>query len=54
MWLQRKGRLRKEDQQYGGWLLADPVRHMRKSVIVVPGSSHGAPKWKKGPVMPKK
>ena len=28
VWLQGKGRLKKEDQQYGEWLYADSVRHM--------------------------
>ena len=54
VWLQGKGRLKKEDQHYGEWLRADPIRHMQKSVMVVPSSSCGAPKWKKGPAMPKK
>ena len=54
MWLQGKGRLKKEDQQYREWLYADSVRHMRKSVVVVHGSSRGALKWKKGPAMLKK
>ena len=54
VWLQGKGRLKKEDQQYGEWHYANSVRHMRKSVVVVPGSSRGAPKWKKGLAMLKK
>ena len=39
VWLQGKGKLRKEDQQYGEWLRADMVRHTRKSVAVISGAS---------------
>lgn len=54
VWIQWKGRLEKEDQQYGEWLCANPVRHTRKTVVVVSGSSRGAPLWKKGPTMEKR
>jgi len=48
LWLQGKGSLRKEDQQFGEWLRADSVRRMRKSVMVIAGASHTqAPWWRK-------
>jgi len=43
VWIQWKGRLKKEDQQYGEWLRANPVRHTQKTIVVVSGSSRGAP-----------
>ena len=48
MWLRGKGSLRKEDQQFGEWLCADSVRGVRKSVIVISGSTRAqAPWWRK-------
>jgi len=54
VWLRGKGRLKKEEQQYGDWLHADPVRHTRKTVVVVSGRARGKPSWKKGPEMAQK
>nr|POE73345.1 hypothetical protein CFP56_40670 [Quercus suber] len=48
-----KGRLKKEDQQYGEWLEVDHVRPFRKTVVVVFDSSHVPYYWKKGPLMEK-
>ena len=48
IWLQGRGKLRKEDQQYGEWLRADMVRNTRKSVAVISSSSRSqAPWWRK-------
>ena len=56
VWLQGKGNLKKEEQQYGDWLRAKPVQNTKKkkTVVVVSGSSCGKPLWKKGPAMEKK
>lgn len=55
MWLQGKGKLKKEDQQYREWLRADMVRHTRKSVAVISGASRSqAPWWRKQTGMLKK
>ena len=43
MWLRGKGRLKKEEQQYGDWLRADPVHHTRKTMEVISGSARGKP-----------
>nr|POE91586.1 hypothetical protein CFP56_25630 [Quercus suber] len=45
MWLQGKGKLRKEDQQYGDWLRADMVRHTRRSIAVISGASRSQTPW---------
>ena len=45
VWLQGRGKLRKEDQQYGEWLRADMVRNTRKSVAVISGSSRSQAPW---------
>ena len=43
-----KGFLRKEEQQYGEWLRAEPLRVTRKTVVVVLGTSRSqAPWWRK-------
>ena len=47
MWLRNKGRLRKEDQQYGEWLRADSVRAIRKSVATISGAARSKVPWKK-------
>ena len=54
VWLRGKGRLKKEEQQYGNWLRADPVRYTRKTMEVISGSARGKPSWKKGPAMARK
>ena len=54
VWLRGKGRLKKEEQQYGEWLRAEPVRRARKTVVVVSGKACGKPSWKKGPAMARK
>ena len=54
VWLRGKGRLKKEEQQYGDWLRAEPMRHTRKIVVVVSGKACGKPSWKKGPAMARK
>nr|POF14650.1 hypothetical protein CFP56_26751 [Quercus suber] len=53
VWNWGKGSLKKDDQQYEEWLLADPVRHTRKMVVVVSGNSRGAKCWKNGPAIEK-
>ena len=47
LWLRDKGRLRKEDQQYGEWLQADSVRAIRKSVATISGAARSKVPWKK-------
>ena len=47
MWLRNKGRLRKEDQQYGEWLRADSVRAIRRSVATISGAARSKVPWKK-------
>ena len=53
LWLEDKGRLKKEDQQYGEWLRTDQVRPFKKTVVVVFDCSHVPCYWKKGPSMEK-
>ncbi|KAK7841019.1 uncharacterized protein CFP56_015975 [Quercus suber] len=52
-WLKDREKLGKEDQQFGEWMRADQFKPVRKSVIVIAGSSRGSSRWKKGPSMPK-
>ena len=47
MWLHNKGRLRKEDQQYGKWLRADSIRAGRKTVATILGAARSKVPWKK-------
>ena len=47
MWLRNKGRLRKEDQQYGEWLRADSVRAIHKSVATIPRAARSKVPWQK-------
>ena len=47
MWLHNKGRLRKEDQQYGKWLREDSIRAVRKTVATIPGAARSKVPWKK-------
>ena len=54
VWLRGKERLKKEEQQYGEWLRVEPVRHTRKTMVVVLGSARGKPSWKKGLAMERK
>jgi len=54
VWLRGKGRLKKEEQQYGEWLRADLVCHTRKTLVVVSSRARGKPSWKKGPAMAQK
>ena len=35
----------KEEQQYGEWLRAEPLRVSRKTVVVVPGTSRSQVPW---------
>ena len=46
-WLGRKGRLRKEDQEYGEWMRAESIWGVRKTVTVIPGNSGRQAPWKK-------
>ena len=39
LWLQAKGSLRNEDQQFGEWFHIDSVRGVRKSVTMISGST---------------
>ena len=52
-WLGRKGRLRKEDQEYGEWMRAESIRGGRKTVTVIPGNSGRQALWKKQSYVPK-
>lgn len=54
VWLQGKGKLKKENQQYGAWLCAELLRQNRKSVVVISRSARGLPLWIKGPLKPHK
>ena len=47
MGLRNKGRLRKEDQQYGEWLQADSVRAIHKSVATISGAARSKVPWQK-------
>nr|POE70498.1 uncharacterized protein CFP56_22898 [Quercus suber] len=48
VWLCGKGKLRREDQQYGEWLRADPIRPSCKTVAVITGAARSrAPWWRK-------
>lgn len=49
MWLRGRGKLRREDQQYGEWLRVELIRQGRKTVVVISGKAHQQPLWwKKG------
>ena len=49
MWLRGRGKLRREDQQYGEWLRAKHIRQGRKTIAVISGKAHQQPLWwKKG------
>ena len=41
--------MKKENQQYGEWLRADPFKQNRKTVVVVSGRDRGDTMWRKGP-----
>ncbi|XP_075654868.1 uncharacterized protein LOC142625044 [Castanea sativa] len=43
--LHRKGRLRKEDQQYGDWLRADSVSAVHKTMAIIPGTARSKVPW---------
>ena len=45
MWLCSKGRLRKEDQQYGDWLRADSVRVVRKTLATISRAARSIVPW---------
>ena len=45
MWLCSKGRLRKEDQQYGDWLRVDSVRVVHKTVATIPRATRSIVPW---------
>ncbi|XP_050281590.1 uncharacterized protein LOC126722475 [Quercus robur] len=45
VWLRGRGKLRREDQQYGEWLRAEPIRQSRKTVAVIPGNALNQPPW---------
>ena len=47
MWLRNKGRLHKEDQQYGEWLQVDSIRAIRKSVATISGAARSKVPWQK-------
>ena len=46
-WLCSKGRLWKEDQEYGEWLQADSVKAVCKTVAVILENSRRQAPWKK-------
>lgn len=54
VFIQERGKLKKDEQQYGGWLRAEPLRQYQNTVVHVAGSSRTQAPWKKGPVIPKK
>ena len=45
VWLHSRGRLRREEQQYGEWLRADTFRPTRKTVAVIPGVARNQAPW---------
>ena len=45
VWLRGKGKLRREDQQYGEWLRDALVRQGRKIVAVTSGRARNQPSW---------
>ena len=45
VWLRGRGKLRREEQQYGEWLRAEPIRQGRKSVVVISGRVRNQPPW---------
>lgn len=45
LWLQGKGKLKKEDQQFGKWLRVEPIRFSKKTIIIVSGGSHNQAPW---------
>ena len=49
VWLNGKGILRKEDQQFGEWLWVDSVRLAKKSVTVISGTSRSQALWWRKP-----
>ena len=49
VWLRGQGKLNRDDQQYGEWLRAEPIRQSRKTVAVILGKMRNQPPWwKKG------
>ena len=47
MWMCNKGRLCKEDQQYGEWLRVDLVRAIRKTMATIPGAARSKVPWQR-------
>ena len=44
-WLRGRGKLSKDDQQYGEWLQAESVRQSKKTVAVILGRKCNQPPW---------
>ena len=48
IWLKGKGSQKKDEQQFGDWMRAEPIRSSRKSIVVISGRArNNAPWWKK-------
>ena len=48
LWLRGKSSLKKDEQQFGDWMRAEPIRSSRKSVVVIlRRARNNAPWWKK-------
>nr|POE98201.1 uncharacterized protein CFP56_72581 [Quercus suber] len=45
VWLRGRGKLSRDDQQYGEWLRAEPVRQSKKTVAVISGRKSNQPPW---------
>ena len=45
VWLRGRGKLRREDQQYGEWLRAKHIRQGRKMIVIISGKAHQQPLW---------
>ena len=49
VWLRGRGKLSRNDQQYGEWLRAEPIQESRKTVAMISGKMYNQPPWwKKG------
>ena len=45
LWLKGKGSLKKDEQQFGDWMRAEPIRSSRKSVVFIPGGARNNALW---------
>ena len=45
VWLRGRGKLSRDDQQYGEWLQAESIRQSKKTVAVISGRKRNQPRW---------